>query len=146
MRFLSKSQQETKKIASTIAKRVVEKSNSGIVVALEGELGVGKTTFVKGFASSLGIKKTITSPTFILFRKYKTNLTKINFLYHIDAYRIKSPRELQILGIVEIFKIPKTITIIEWSENIKKLLPKNTIKICFKHGKNKNERLISYTL
>mgnify|MGYP001576635066 CR=1 FL=1 len=118
------------------------KPRGAFVIALSGELGSGKTTFVQGFVRGLGIKKRMTSPTFIIFRRFKLSALSFKFLYHVDAYRIKKSADLAMLGFKEILKNPKNILLIEWPENIKKIVPKEVLWILFKHGKKENERKI----
>ena len=122
------------------------------VFALEGDLGSGKTTFVQGFLRGLGIRRRSASPTFIIFRKFAIHSRKKirdpireeNFknVYHVDAYRIKKPRELLALGIKEILSDPQNIVLVEWAEKIKKILPKNTNWVRFRHRKKENERIL----
>jgi tRNA threonylcarbamoyladenosine biosynthesis protein TsaE len=83
------------------------------------------TTFIKAFAKGLGIKKRLTSPTFVLMKNYR------NF-YHIDCYRIKSYKDILGLDFQEIISNPKNIILIEWAEKVKKILPKDVIWIKFK--------------
>lgn len=117
--YITFSEKETKDLAKKLAKKL-----SGII-ALTGELGAGKTTFVQGFARGLGIKKKIISPTFVLIRQHQIPKTK-KALYHIDLYRLEDLREL---GLKEIISDPNNIVLIEWAEKAKKYLPKNTIKV-----------------
>ena len=124
--YLTNSEQETKKLAKNLAKKMP----SG-VVALSGELGAGKTTFVQGFAKGLGVTDKIISPTFVLIRQHKIPKTK-KILYHIDLYRIEDTLNIDKLGIKELIDNPLNIVIIEWAEKIKSRLPKNTVKISFK--------------
>lgn len=107
-----------------------------------GNLGAGKTIFTKGLALGLGIKKNITSPTFVLMKIYRVKSLNIKFLVHIDAYRIKSADDLTAIGANEYFNRTDTVTVIEWADKIKKILPKKTrlIKISI----NKNSRTIYY--
>lgn len=105
--------QETQKIAGTLASGF----KSGGVIALSGELGAGKTTFVQGFAEGLGIKDKIISPTFLIIRQYPIPDQK-NFFYHIDLYRIEKV-SLEDLGLKEILTEPGNIVVIEWPERIK---------------------------
>ncbi|MEK9179856.1 MAG: tRNA (adenosine(37)-N6)-threonylcarbamoyltransferase complex ATPase subunit type 1 TsaE [Patescibacteria group bacterium] len=151
MIYRSYSAAETRKFASKLAKKLVRgsvKKKTALVVALSGELGSGKTTFVQGFLRGLGIRKRTTSPTFILFRRFrlghKFRDSRLGFrdLFHIDAYRIKEPRELLSLGIKEIFSDPKNIVLVEWADKIRQLLPKGAIRIRFFHGRHENERKI----
>lgn len=118
----SLSEGETRKIAKSLA----EKLNG--VIALTGELGAGKTTFVQGFAQGLGIKDKIISPTFVLIRQHKIP-HGIKTLYHIDLYRLEDSKDLKNLGIEEILSNSDNIVLIEWAEKIKTILPKNTTYI-----------------
>ena len=120
--YFTHSENETKTLASKIAQRI----NSG-VIALTGELGVGKTTFVQGFAKGLGIKDKIISPTFVLIRQHKMVDSRI--LYHIDLYRLEGKINIKSLGLEEILSFPDNIVLIEWAEKIKEHLPKSTINI-----------------
>lgn len=136
--FITNSNAETFKTGEEFAKRL----NRGDLILLTGELGSGKTTFVKGLAKGLKIKKNIISPTFILLKSYKApNKTILN---HLDLYRLNnvSPRDL---GIEELLKNEKSVTIIEWAEKIKKYPTKSRIiYISFKYlSENKREITIN---
>ncbi len=124
---LSKAVNQAQKIAKTI--------KGGEVFALIGDMGSGKTTFTKELGKNLGIKNTITSPTFVLMQEYKTGIkNKKNaplWLYHLDLYRSKNFEEIKALGVEEIWDRPETITVIEWADKITENLPKNSIKINF---------------
>lgn len=113
-----------------------------LMITLKGNLGAGKTTFVQGFLRGLGVRKKITSPTFVLMKTYNLRLTTYNKAIHIDCYRIKSAKEILDLDWKEIISNPKNIVLIEWPERISKILPKQKIQINFKHGKKENERLV----
>jgi len=120
-------------------------------LALVGELGSGKTTFVQGVASAFGIKGYLVSPTFILIRKYKIGIIPENkFLrdfYHIDLYRINGKNikdEIENLGLKEIISGSGNVVLIEWAEKIKKFLPENTYWVNFSYL-GKNLRLISFS-
>lgn len=156
MRKTTKNAEETKKIAGQIARKILKKGlgKTATVLALQGDLGSGKTTFVQGFFKGLGIKSRALSPTFIIFRRHRiprpkgfstTNRslpTTYSFVYHMDAYRLKDEKELGPLGLKKLFKESENIFLIEWAENIKKELPKKTIWIKFSHGKSEKERSI----
>ncbi len=144
MLLRSKSPNQTQKIASELAKKIIKSMpwHHAKVFALEGELGVGKTTFVKGFARGLGIKSHITSPTFVLMKVYRFKSTSYKLLYHIDAYRIKNHKDLLPLGVKEIIADPANIVLIEWSDRVKKILPKKYVKIHIDHL-DKNSRKIT---
>ena len=136
MNFLSNSINDTKQLANSIAKNVPV----GTVIALNGNLGSGKTTFTQGFAESVGITETVISPTFKLISEYLGNKF---WLFHIDAYRLKGSQDFMNIG-GERYLIPEDgITIIEWANVISPLLPENTIDISFSRiGENPDERQI----
>ncbi len=136
----SKSVKETQKIAADMAQKII-KSGQGAIIALEGELGAGKTTFIKGFAKALGVKDKVKSPTFVLMKKYHVRGTE---LYHLDCYRVGNEKDLKIPELKEILKEPHNIVVIEWAEHIRKILPKNHIKIHIDHV-DKNKRKIIVT-
>lgn len=155
MEVFSKSSQQTKELAFRIAKTIKKRS----VLALYGDLGAGKTTFVSGLVEALGIKARVQSPTFVLIRHYrnkglvgKANAAgnklckanrKINVVNHIDLYRLKDFQEAKDLGITELFLEPNSISVIEWPGVIEAELPKDTIKIFFEvFGEDK--RKITY--
>lgn len=116
-----------------------------MVLALVGELGSGKTTFVQGFAKGLGVKGKIPSPTFILIRRYKLKTKHYKLLYHIDCYRLDNPvKELPGLGFKKIIANPRAIVMVEWADRVKSLLPPHTIWISFTHtGKVLTERNVA---
>jgi tRNA threonylcarbamoyladenosine biosynthesis protein TsaE len=146
-KIFTKNEKETERLGLKIAKRIL-KSKKGMVakiLALYGELGAGKTTFLKGFAKGLGIKEKVLSPTFIIIKKFQVSNSKFKNFYHIDCYRIKKEKELLILGLKEIIRNPKNIVVIEWAERIKKFLPKKVLEIKFKIlGKKEREILIKW--
>ncbi len=107
-----------------MGKNISEKLKSGAVIALQGTLGTGKTTFVKGIALGLDITENITSPTYTIISEYYGKKA----LYHMDLYRIDSYEEFELLGTDEMI-YGSGITIIEWSEKITDYLPDNTINI-----------------
>lgn len=106
----------------------------GSILALSGELGSGKTTFIQGLARGLGIKKRIVSPTFVFIRQYSVNhQTLVKKLYHVDLYRIDKAPDVRGLGLEEIFADPEAIVVIEWADRIKEILPKKRIDINFEY-------------
>ena len=140
----TRSAAETKKIASRLAKEIAATAcDHARVIALSGNLGAGKTTFVQGFARALGVHERIQSPTFVLMKIYSLKRRKhIKHLVHIDAYRIESLREIEHLGLRELLNDKDAVIIIEWADRIKKILPKDVILLEFVHGNNKSERVI----
>lgn len=126
------------------AKEFARKMEKGGVFGLIGDLGAGKTTFVQGLAKGLGLKQKVTSPTFVIMKVYDVVDNKnIKKLVHIDAYRIHESQDLANIGIDEYLKRNDAVVIIEWPEEIKKILPKNTRFITI-GIKGKNYRLISF--
>ena len=126
--------------------------NKPLIIALTGELGSGKTTFVQGLAKGLGIKKRVLSPTFIMMRQYSIinhkqslllrNKSSIINFYHIDLYRVENEKDVRGLGLSEIWSNPENIVAIEWADKIKKILPKKRIDIRFNYLNN-NQRKIT---
>jgi len=143
-RFLTKNEKETKKLARILANEILkqkkaypEQNRGAVVIGLEGNLGAGKTTFIQAFAKGMGIKRRLTSPTFVLMKKY-------NNLYHLDCYRIKDSQDVLVLDFKEIISEPKNIILIEWAEKIKRILPKTKIWIKFKIL-GKTQRVITFS-
>lgn len=167
-KFLSRSPFETKKIGKAFGKKFLKikkpsfrakkknklparrayfepgEKKGALVLGLEGDLGGGKTTFLQGFAKGLGIKQRITSPTFVIMKKYEVrgakkrkrqflSLQASRFkLYHIDCYRLKRVKEILSIGFKEIISNPQNIVAIEWADRIKKILPKDVLLLKFK--------------
>ena len=163
-KYISNSPLQTKNLAKKLAKNF----NGGEVLGLVGELGSGKTQFVKGLAEYFQVKQTITSPTFVLFKPYKIknfeekvyskkqdkgrSHKKIKYLVHVDCYRLRNPQELLAVGLGEYLNNPNCLTVVEWAEKIKDILPvKKTVWIKFKFpsktsrplAENKNQRIIT---
>ncbi len=127
MHLTSHSPKETQKIASKLAKRL----KKGEVLCLFGDLGGGKTTFVQGLAKGLRIKRNVTSPSFVLMRKYSVKDHLLTNLYHIDCYRIKSYKEILDIGFNEILEDKNAVIAIEWADKVKEILPKERLDIKF---------------
>ena len=121
---------------------VVHKKKAQIL-ALEGDLGGGKTTFLQGFAKGLGVEEKILSPTFVIMRKFRIKNKKSEFknFYHFDCYRIKKAEEVLTLGFREIVSDSKNIVAIEWADRIKKILPKNRISLRFEFLNKKTRKI-----
>jgi len=148
-RYLSNGASETKKIAKLLAGKILTrlpKISSALILALTGDLGSGKTTFIQGFCKGAGIKKRITSPTFVIIKSFMLHASCFKKIYHLDCYRIQKPKELLNLGFREIINNPQNIVLIEWAEKIKKLLPRKIIWVRFEYGRKINERKITIKL
>ncbi len=125
----------------------IEFANSlkaGDVVALYGDLGAGKTTFVQGIAKGLGIKNFVTSPSFVIINEYHFEMAnkELSFI-HIDLYRIETEEELTDLGLSDLFN-DFSIVAIEWAEKAQKILPKNCKKV-FLNFISDNEREVVFS-
>ncbi|KKS71720.1 MAG: hypothetical protein UV43_C0029G0002 [Parcubacteria group bacterium GW2011_GWF2_42_7] len=161
---------KTEKIAQDLAKKILsagwrEKNKKAVVIGLEGELGGGKTALAQFFAKALGIKEKIQSPTFVIIKKYQipnkfqTNskipachrlrlrrmagrqISNFKTFVHIDAYRIKNPKELLALGWKEIISTPQNVVLIEWADRVKKILPQKCVQIKFKVVDDKTRKI-----
>jgi tRNA threonylcarbamoyladenosine biosynthesis protein TsaE len=117
------------------AKRLAGLLQPGDVIALEGDLGAGKTTFTKGLAQGLGITKNVNSPTFTIIKEYQGNLP----LYHMDVYRVED--SFEDLGFEEYFE-GIGVTVVEWAHLIETQLPENLLTIHLYHGDNGTRRIV----
>lgn len=133
---ISSSVDETKNFAKNIAMDL----KTPQLIALYGNLGSGKTTFVQGLAAGLGIKKRVLSPTFVFVREYQLDNKKMFF--HVDLYRLDSSRDIATIGLSDILKTRNAIIAIEWPEKIEKLLPASTIKINFDTTGEKSRKIV----
>src|SRR6266851_204805 len=124
--IITNSFEETQEFGLSLAEKVQDMQ----VLALHGNLGSGKTTFMQGLAHGLGIEKKIISPTFIIMRTYHVGIKQqksgIKELYHIDLYRISSEEDVEGVGLLELMGDPETIVAIEWPDKIENLLPENS--------------------
>ncbi|WP_026105211.1 tRNA (adenosine(37)-N6)-threonylcarbamoyltransferase complex ATPase subunit type 1 TsaE [Halalkalibacterium ligniniphilum] len=128
--FVSQSPEETIAFAEKLAAWVVP----GDVITLEGDLGAGKTSFTKGLAKGLGVKRVVKSPTFTIIKEYQGRLP----LYHMDVYRLADSEED--LGFEEYFE-GQGITVVEWASLIEPLLPEERLAIEIRHA-GENSRTI----
>jgi len=125
MKFISNSVEETIAIGVKLAKKL----KKGDCVALIGDLGSGKTVLTKGIAEGLGVKnpRYVNSPTFVIIKEYKGNLP----LYHFDLYRLNKSTVLDAESYEEYF-YGDGVTVIEWADKIRPLLPKKHIEVKMK--------------
>lgn len=104
------------------------------VIALEGELGAGKTTFVQALARALGVTKRVVSPTFILMRRLEVaSHDAFDTLVHIDAYRIAAPGELDAVRFNDLLAERRSLICIEWASRIGDALPQDAYRITLSH-------------
>ena len=135
MEHYSKSPQETEALGQAL----VQKLAPGAVVAFSGDLGAGKTAFVRGMAQGLGITQRVTSPTFTIVNEYEGGRLP---LFHFDMYRLHSAEELFDIG-WEDFLSRGGICAVEWSENIQEALEPGTVYVDIRRGQGEQERSIS---
>lgn len=119
-KYQSRSPEETRQLGYQLGKIITQ----GIVIALEGNLGAGKTLFVKGLAHGLGATDPVTSPTFTLINLYEGRLP----LAHFDVYRLPTPEALEELGYDEFF-YGEGVTAVEWSDTIQDYLPEDFLQV-----------------
>lgn len=143
-KYITKNCTETQKIGSSLAGEILSlrPQKTAVVLALRGNLGAGKTTFLQGFAGDLGIKEKVNSPTFVILKRFKIYNLRFKNFYHIDCYRLHSPKEILDLGFKEIIANPKNIVAIEWPGIISKILPKKKISINFGHLEENRRSLL----
>lgn len=135
-KYQSSSEEETRKIAKDFAQLL----KSGDVVALFGDLGSGKTVFVKGLAQGLGIKTRITSPTFVLIKSYPIYRAQNSLsFYHLDLYRLNVGKDIESLGLEEIFS-KDSIVVIEWADRLKNL-PGQIIEVFIEKNDQKERNI-----
>jgi L-threonylcarbamoyladenylate synthase len=146
---ISRSEENTKNIAKEIWQKYEDKKGKrAIVFALQGEMGAGKTIFTKGLALAMGIKETITSPTFSLMNEYSLPTTHYPLLIHVDAWRMSTDNELRDLGFENLIK-NKAVVSIEWADRVTDTIREFDdeaiiIWVRLNYRKSENERAISW--
>ncbi len=113
-----------------LGRAVARHLKEGDVVALDGELGAGKTQLVKGIAAALGSKATVTSPTFTIVHKYASPTT---CLHHMDLYRLDSVEEALRAGLDDLLPPEEGITLVEWASKFPSLIPGDALHIEIRH-------------
>ena len=129
----TRSAEETREAGAAFIKHLVP----GDVVALHGNLGSGKTTFVQGMVRGLGLEEQVSSPTFALIHEYGYPPR----FFHIDCYRETSVERWMQIGLPDYFD-REAISAIEWADHVAALLPKRTYQLTFIHGEGDHERVI----
>lgn len=131
MIFYSHSEDETKEFG-----RSLSQTFQGEMICLFGEMGCGKTEFVKGFLSGLGYDGDVTSPTFALCHRYDAKKP----VYHYDLYRLSGYDDLYSIGFFD--GEPGSVSIVEWSENAEEYLPDDALRIYFEYGEGIEDRIL----
>ena len=142
MKYISRNLEDTSRIAEKLLAKILKtpkRKNSACIVLLSGNLGAGKTAFVKAIAKILGIKERITSPTFVLMRKY--GIPEGGKLIHIDAYRLENKKELTALNWDAISRDSRNIIFLEWPEKVFTRSPRGAKKIAFKFVDEKTREI-----
>lgn len=136
---MSKHQMNTHTASETIrlAEKLAVLLKPGDVVTLEGDLGAGKTTFTKGIANGLGVKRTVSSPTFTIVKEYEGELP----LYHMDVYRLENSEED--IGFSEYFN-GNGISVVEWAQFIEDFLPEERLNIKISYV-GEHKRILEFT-
>ncbi|OGR20583.1 MAG: tRNA (adenosine(37)-N6)-threonylcarbamoyltransferase complex ATPase subunit type 1 TsaE [Desulfobacula sp. RIFOXYA12_FULL_46_16] len=131
----SKTAEETLALGESIGKMI----SQGLAIALKGDLGAGKTTFVKGLAKGLGVSEDyyITSPTFTIINEYPASLLT---LYHLDLYRLSSADELEYIGFDDLLDDTHVMAV-EWPDILKDISFPFDIEIRFEFDENYNRRI-----
>ena len=132
--IISRSPAQTRKIAADI----INRRPGRIILALNGELGSGKTCFVQGVAAALNCSRPVASPTFTLINEYPGTRR----LFHVDLYRLANHAEISGLGLEEMFDTQAAVVAIEWADKAGPFLPAETIRVDFSQGRTKNSRTI----
>ena len=130
-----KTEDKAKNFASSI-----KGFQSSLLINLEGNLGAGKTTFVRGLIQELGFDEFIKSPTFTIVESYESDNLKV---FHFDLYRIEDDKELQAIGVEDYLTEENAITLVEWPEKSKKYFNNPDYIIELNHCDNDEKRLIN---
>lgn len=147
MHLVSQSTGDTRAIAAQLAEQfrthLVGRSTA-LVVALEGELGAGKTTLAQGIARALGVREQLKSPTFNLAKEYHIPDTPYR-LWHIDCYRLNDHRDLASLDMAHIWADPTALVLIEWAQRVAHALPRDHWEIHLTHAGNEKREIVVRT-
>jgi tRNA threonylcarbamoyladenosine biosynthesis protein TsaE len=133
--FISNSPAETE----AVGRRVAEQVGSGSVLALQGELGSGKTQFTKGFVAATGSNAAVSSPTFTIVHEYQDGRLPV---YHFDFFRVENRQSLERLGLDDYF-FGDGVSVIEWADRFPEFIPQQARWILFEI-KSENERAITF--
>lgn len=143
MEFLSQNLEQTVQIAMDFKTKLKPKREGATVVGLYGDLGSGKTTFMKYLAKAFGVEETVQSPTFVIEKIYELENQSFQYLIHIDCYRLEREEEMINLGWREIMADSRNLICIEWPEKVSSIMPEHIV-VKFEHV-SENQRKISFT-
>lgn len=129
--------EELRAFAERVAKDIQVAQGSGaMILALTGELGAGKTTFTQALAKALGVTETVTSPTFVVMKRYPIQSERFFALVHVDLYRIDDISELAPLRFAEELANPKNLVVVEWPERAPGVIPITATPLSMTVGEN----------
>ena len=132
---------ETRRFGRQLAAALVP----GDLVALEGDLGTGKTCLVQGICAGLGVDEVVNSPTFVLLNVYEgTGEASRLRVYHFDLYRLETVDELAEIGADQFFHEADAVTLVEWADRLPELLPEQRWRIELRYGEQEQERRIRW--
>lgn len=131
--LITEGPEETMDVAVDLGWRLKE----GDVVALVGELGTGKTTFVKGLARSFWVPEEVLSPSFLLARTYRGK----RVLHHLDLYRIRSKEELLEVGLTDLLPPEEGVTAVEWADRFPRLIPPGAMWVVLEYIGEKKRKI-----
>ena len=135
--------EELKKQAEIIVEKLKkEQNNKGVLLTISGELGAGKTTFAQIVGSLLGVSVNMQSPTYTICRKYNIESGHFKAIYHIDAYRLESGKELDDINFRDMLESPRTLILLEWPENVIESLPNDRIEVSILCENEKTRKFI----
>ncbi|MEK7611961.1 MAG: tRNA (adenosine(37)-N6)-threonylcarbamoyltransferase complex ATPase subunit type 1 TsaE [Patescibacteria group bacterium] len=124
----------------------LHKKSHALIFALSGNLGSGKTAFVRGAAESLKAKGAVTSPTFIIVRRLSLKeADEYNNLFHVDLYRIKTVEELKQLELEDAMRNHRNIIFIEWPEKAEYIIPPGSFLLSFEYGEGEDDRTVAWS-
>ncbi len=136
MTYYTKSDEETEKLGKALARKLDESGTRRAFIAMRGEMGVGKTAFVRGFASYFGISG-VRSPTYTVVNEYRGAVR----IFHFDMYRISDGDDLYSIGYDDYIE-SDGYCIAEWSENVEGYIPKDAVTVSIYRAEEENERRI----
>ncbi len=144
MKYTLSSLEELKSFAEKVLVENPARETGARVLALSGNLGAGKTAFTKMLAEILGVSGEITSPTFVIMKRYGISHGGFKNLIHIDAYRLESGNELLKLGFQNMLADKENLIVIEWPERVPLVIPLDATRLAF-HVVNETTREVEYS-
>jgi len=138
-KYITKSAEETRRLGEKLASQL----RPGMVLALSGDLGSGKTTFIQGVLRGLGYTRRVLSPSFVLARQYRLSppCCGISLVNHVDCYRLEKLEQAATVGLEDFFTDPSAVTLIEWAERVESELPTEVVRLRFRGGEGERREI-----